>query len=80
MALVRGVGANHPCPRCLIHGNHLGDPLQTAALRTVAQTKAILEEARAERYAKDKEKILKDAGLRNVDVRPRLPISILYSR
>lgn len=70
MALIRGVGSNVPCPRCLIPHDQLGNHLTKAALRTTAGTKASLREARGKRFATDSEEFLKAAGLRDADVRP----------
>jgi len=69
MALIRGVGSLVPCPRCLIPDHELGRPGASAPLRTADRTKTVIQEARKERYAKDKEEVLKAAGLRDVDVR-----------
>ena len=70
MSLIRGVGSLFPCPRCLIPEELQGDLSASAPLRTVAGTKATIEEARNEWLAGDREKILKAAGLRDVNVRP----------
>lgn len=69
MALIRGVGSLFPCPRCLIHKHKQGDPLASAPLRTVAGTKATIQEAQGMSLVGDKEEILKAAGLRDVNVR-----------
>jgi hypothetical protein len=68
MALIRGVGSLHPCPRCLIHEDSLGYANKTADLRMTESTKIVLENARSMRYAMDKEDILKASGLRDIDV------------
>ena len=70
MALIRGVKSLHPCPRCLIHTSQQGDLSRTAALRTTAEMKAKVLEARAKEFAYESEVILKDCGLRDVDVCP----------
>ena len=67
MALIRGVKCLFPCPRCLIPQAKQGS-LSSAPLRTVASTRAIIQEAREQQHAQEKEEILKAAGLRNVDV------------
>ena len=75
MALIRGVGSLHPCPRCLIHHMKLKDLTHVSVLRTTENMKAEVQRARTQRLLKDKEEILKSAGLREVDVRfppPRL--------
>ena len=68
MALIRGVGSLFPCPRCLIPEVKLGDPSANAPLRTAANTKATIQEARGKKLLGEKEEILKAAGLRDVDV------------
>ena len=69
MALIRGIGSLFPCPRCLIPEAKQGDHSVSAPLRTEANTKATIQEAREKRLAGDKEGVLKAAGLRDVDVR-----------
>jgi hypothetical protein len=69
MALIRGVGSLFPCPRCLISGVEQGNPSSSAELRTAAGTQATIQEAREQQLAGDKEEILMNAGLQDVDVR-----------
>lgn len=69
MALIRGVGSLFPCPRCLISDVEQGDPSSSAELRTAAGTQATIQKAREQQLAGDKEDILMNAGLRDVDVR-----------
>jgi len=68
MALIRGVGSLFPCPRCLIPDSKLGTLSATAPLRTADGTKAVIYEARKQQAKQDKEEILKNTGLRDVDV------------
>jgi len=68
MALIRGVGSLFPCPRCLIPEAKQGDPLARAPLRTAANTRATIQEARGQRLVGSKEEMLKAVGLRDVDV------------
>jgi len=68
MALIRGVGSLFPCPRCLISDIKLGDLSARAPLRTAADTKAIIQEAREKEFSGQTEETLKSAGLRDVDV------------
>ena len=70
MALIRGVGSLFPCPRCLISEVKQGDPSASAPLRTAADTRATILEARGKQLVGEKEDVLKAAGLRDVDVRP----------
>jgi hypothetical protein len=71
MALIRGVNSLYPCPRCLIAHTEQRDLSVTAPLRTTANAKATVQEAREYRLVEDREKTLKDAGLRDVDVHLR---------
>lgn len=68
MALIRGVGSNFLCPRCLIPCNKLGDLSASAPLQTTAGTKATILKAKDETRLGKKEEILKGAGVRDVDV------------
>lgn len=68
MSLIRGVNSLYPCPRCLIQADRQGDPSARAPARTAVGTQAVIQGARQQRFAKDKEGILKSAGLRDVDV------------
>ena len=64
MALIRGVGSLHPCPRCLIHIDSLGYIKKTAPHRTTKDMMATVEQARNVRLASEREEILKEVGLR----------------
>jgi len=68
MSLIRGVNGLCPCPRCLIQADKQGDPSGRAPARTAANTQATINRARQQKFLKDKEEILKNAGLRDVDV------------
>lgn len=68
MALIRGVKCLFPCPRCLIPESEQGDVSASAPLRTTVSTKAVIQRAREQRRAGDREEILKGSGLRDVDV------------
>ena len=68
MALTRGVNSLFPCTQCLIPNSEQGDPSATAPLQTTAGTIAVLHEAREQHLLGEKEDILKNAGLRDVDV------------
>lgn len=68
MSLIRGVNGLCPCPRCLIRADQQGDASVRAPPRTAADTQAVIQDARQQRFAKDKEGILKPVSLRDVDV------------
>ncbi|KAJ7059280.1 hypothetical protein C8F01DRAFT_1220265 [Mycena amicta] len=66
MTLIRGYPSLHPCPICLVHLDNLSDPTDSSPLRTAVESEQAVKEAR-EMSAQDKEKKLKDLGLRNVE-------------
>ncbi|KAF9462181.1 hypothetical protein BDZ94DRAFT_1368680 [Collybia nuda] len=66
MSLTRGVRASFPCPICLVHQDELADLSKTHKLRTQEQSKVDFGQADAMRRMEDKEKFLKDRGLRYV--------------
>lgn len=68
MALIRGLGSLAPCPVCLVHRDDLSDVTKRSPRRTLRGTQLILESARNAPTATDKEKELKAAGLRDVEV------------
>ncbi len=68
MALIRGFNSKRPCPICLIKLEDLSNLLDESPMRTTDRFKTILVNARLERYVKDRKEILKEEGLRNIDV------------
>ena len=66
MALVRGVKCNFPCPVCLVPNEELSKG-EVYALRTTKTMKEIYHKAK-EMLVKDRDDLLKDYGLRNVEV------------
>lgn len=68
MALIRGVRSLHPCPTCLVHRDELSNLSLPFALRTTAGMQAVLREARELRTKKDRDELLKNFGLRDVEV------------
>lgn len=68
MALICGHRGLLPCPQCTIKYGDQGDLKVIAPLRTVDQVKGMILEARSKRYAKDKEELLKNNELRDIDV------------
>ncbi|KAF8164494.1 hypothetical protein K438DRAFT_1909729 [Mycena galopus ATCC 62051] len=66
MALIRGLGGNHPCPVCLIRKDEQSDLTIIAELRTAQNSKAAVEKARTLNVEAG-ENLLKDLGLRKID-------------
>ena len=68
MALTRGVGSLFPCPRCVVAKKDLWDPSISSVPRTPVTMRAVITAARAQKLKADKEKKLKDVGLRDIEV------------
>ena len=68
MTLIRGLRSYAPCPVCLVPGNKLADLSETFELRTKGKMREIFEQAR-ELNAMDKDELLKEYGLRDIEVR-----------
>jgi hypothetical protein len=67
MALIRGLQSNFPCPICLIPKDQLSK-LQGYPARDPAQSQATVSSARDASNVKERERILKEYSLHNVDV------------
>jgi hypothetical protein len=78
MALIRGVGSLYPCPRCLVADVDLDSFPNRSQARTAQQTKATIEEAREQDLVGESEEILKDCGLRDIDVRSHFIFNLFY--
>jgi len=74
MALIRGTKSLWPCPVCLVPKDKLSDTMNSHPRRTSSQSQAILAAAREKGSAEEKEGVLKQYGLRDVEVR----ISVLF--
>jgi hypothetical protein len=68
MALIRGLQSLYPCPICFVPWNEQSDLATTHPVRTGLESKQILEEARDCETAGEREKLLKDHALRDVEV------------
>ena len=68
MALIRGVMSNFLCPKCLIPRGKTSDFSEPCELRTSENVARTLENARSQRRADEKEAILIQEGLCDVDV------------
>ena len=71
MALVRGLKALFPCPRCLVANEDQWNVLVCSTLQTADSTKKIIERANQEELLTVRETILKSVGLRNTKVPPK---------
>lgn len=67
MALIRGLKALYPCPICYIKSDEQSDHEATPILRDSEKSKEIVHQAR-KLPGEARENLLKDNGLRNVDV------------
>ncbi|KAJ7845296.1 hypothetical protein B0H13DRAFT_2239099 [Mycena leptocephala] len=67
MALIRGLNAMYPCPICYVPWQEQSD-LSTEHPHRVAQdSESLVQEARTMRTAAEREELLKDNGLRDVE-------------
>ena len=69
MALIRGLMGLYPCPICFVPWDEQSDLTTENPLRTGIESQEILKNARAQRLLGEREEILKDHGLRDIDVR-----------
>ncbi|KAJ7078038.1 hypothetical protein B0H15DRAFT_789221 [Mycena belliarum] len=67
MALIRGLQGLYPCPICFVPWNEQSDLSTEHPRRTGLESQQILEEARAKRTVTEREELLKQNGLRDVD-------------
>src|SRR5882762_450265 len=72
MSLIRGFGGLFPCPICFVRHDELLDlaPEDGYQRRTASHSKEVLRVANEMVRAGDKEDILKEHGLRPVEVQP----------
>jgi len=68
MALIRGLKGLYPCPICFVPWNEQSDLSTEHPLRTGAESQRILMDARAKRTLAERDELLKDNGLRDVEV------------
>ncbi|KAJ7038856.1 hypothetical protein C8F04DRAFT_950739 [Mycena alexandri] len=66
MTLIRGLRALYPCPICYVKKDDQSNLAEFAPLRTSLEAQEIVHEART-LYADEREDLLKEHGLRNVD-------------
>ncbi|KAJ7749592.1 hypothetical protein DFH07DRAFT_869219 [Mycena maculata] len=67
MALIRGLQGLYPCPICFVPWNEQSDLSMEHPLRTGEESEQILGNARAKRTLAEREEVLKDHGLRDVE-------------
>ena len=75
MALIRGYMGKCPCPVCLVPKDELLTATKVYPLRTCCHTEATLAEART-KSREEMEALLKEHGLRDVDVSYTLVFTI----
>jgi len=68
MTLIRGINSHYPCPVCLVPAEDLSNLSKVYPLRTTEKMKEVYETAQRAETIAAKEAILKDYGLRNVEV------------
>ena len=68
MALIRGTNSHYPCPVCLVPAEDLSNLSKVYPLRTTEKMKEVYETAQRAETMAEKEALLKDYGLRNVEV------------
>ncbi|KAJ6553889.1 hypothetical protein B0H10DRAFT_1848500, partial [Mycena sp. CBHHK59/15] len=67
MALIRGLQGLYPCPICFVPWNEQSDLSTEHPLRTAKGSEGILENARTKRTVAEREELLKDNSLRDVE-------------
>ncbi|KAF8268768.1 hypothetical protein EI94DRAFT_1576741, partial [Lactarius quietus] len=67
MALIRGTTSKFPCPKCLVRQEDLANLVETWPLRTTAHSHELVHQARELSSAQEREKLLSEYGLRNVN-------------
>lgn len=68
MTLTRGTGSYCPCPICLVPEDKLAIHDTTYPLRTQATMKKVYDDAMAMRTVEESNNLLKNYGLRGIDV------------
>ncbi|KAJ7886048.1 hypothetical protein B0H13DRAFT_1889327, partial [Mycena leptocephala] len=67
MALIRGLTSMYPCPICFVPWQEQSDLSTEHPQRIAEDSKRLIQEARALRTAAEREELLKDNGLRDVE-------------
>lgn len=73
---VRHASAELPCPQCLVKDKHLADLCRVSPPRTVANMREALEKARVSATATERNAILQQNGIHDLEV--RLPDLLSY--
>ena len=68
MALIRGLRGKYPCPICFVKQEDMWNLLDESPLYTTELSVKIVLEARQKVTKTQAEEILKNAGLRNINV------------
>ena len=69
MALIRGLNAMYLCPICYVPWQEQSDLSMEHPHRVSQDSESLVQEARTLRTAAEREELLKDNGLRDVEVR-----------
>jgi hypothetical protein len=80
MALIRGLTSMYPCPICYVPWQEQSDLSTEHPQRVGQDSEQLIQEARAMRTAAEREELLKDHGLRDVEVSQFMFQSVLYSK
>jgi hypothetical protein len=68
MALIRGSTGKRPCPICFVNPDDLTKITNTWTLRTADHTQSLIQQARSIQRPIEREKLLSNNGIRDVDV------------
>ena len=68
MALICGTTSKRLCPICFVGADELSDITKTWTLRTAVHTQDVLQQAHAIQSVTEREKLLTEHGIRDVDV------------
>jgi hypothetical protein len=68
MALTRGTRSKRPCPICLVGADELANITKTSTLRTILDTQRLVQQARGIQRISERDKVLSEHGIRDVDV------------
>lgn len=67
MSLIRGLKSKHPCPICLVSADKLSDGMSAYPIRSAQEAQDLVRRT-ADMTAQDRNELLKNVGLRPVEV------------
>jgi hypothetical protein len=68
MTLIRGINSRYPCPVCLVPAEDLSNLSNVYPLRTTEKMKEVYETAQRAGTMAEKDAVLKEYGLRDIEV------------